>query len=251
MNEPLQLDAAELVDFLVRPGPAVLFLSALPAHPFNRHLCEHFQEEGGTQLRFGESSLLDLIASPQAAIAFLHHEIQACGASVPIAVPPGYYLFQAGRMIAWDAGLPSSSDVKRILRDSLPGAALSLLTRNLAHVRGALRFAAESAAAERLALHFRRAAADRREDPQRESADRRTPEDDLTHAYRVLGLDPTASDDEVQRAWRALQQRYHPDRAAQDPQEFERLSRLCVEINRARDAIRRDRRHRRRHAAAA
>lgn len=251
MNEPLQLDAAELVDFLVRPEPAVLFLSALPAHPFNRHLYAHFEEDGGAQIRFGESSLLDLIASPHAALAFLHHEIRASGVSVPIAVPPGYYLFQGGRMITWDAGLPSSSDVKRILRDSLSGAALSLLTRNLAHIRRALRFAAESAAAERLALHFRRAAADQREDPDRESADRRPPEDDLTHAYRVLGVEPTASDDEVQRAWRALQQRYHPDRAAQDPQEFERLSRLCVEINRARDTIRRHRRNRGPHAAAA
>jgi DnaJ-domain-containing protein 1 len=246
MKEPLTLNPTDLFSFLARPEPAVLFLSVHPAHRFNCLLCQCYGEEGGAEVAFGQLHLHELVASRGPALSFLHGELLACGVATPIAVPPGYYLFQHSRLLAWNAGLPAAADVKRIIRDSLLGAALSLLTRNLSIVATALRTAAEAAAAEGVAMQFRRAVAMHREDPQRESNRHETTRDDLASAYRVLQVDPGASDEEVSRAWRVLQQKFHPDRGASDPEEFDRLSRRCVEINRARDIIRN---HRRRAAA--
>ncbi len=51
--------------------------------------------------------------------------------------------------------------------------------------------------------------------------------------YRVLGLEPGASDEEVKRAYRALAKKYHPDINPGDAQAAARMN----EINAAYDAI--------------
>ena len=51
--------------------------------------------------------------------------------------------------------------------------------------------------------------------------------------YRVLGLEPGASDEEVKRAYRALAKKYHPDVNPGDAQAAARMN----EINAAYDAI--------------
>jgi hypothetical protein len=251
MNESIQLDPTEFFDFIARAEPTVLFLSIHPAHRFNPLLCDCFDDvEGSRPVAFGQLPLPDLFASTSPALSFLHSEIHACGASVPVAVPPGYYLFQQGQMIAWDSGLPTTTDVKDIIRRSWLGAAISLLTRNLIYAGIALRSAAEKTTAERIAFHFRHAATHHRDNPRQAYQRSDTTADDLANAYRVLQVDPSASDEEVNRAWRVLQKKFHPDRAAGNPEDFDRLSRICVEINRARDIIRNHRRHSRRRAAA-
>lgn len=243
MNESIQLDPNDFFDFIARPEPVVVFLSIHPAHRFNHLLCEYFEDVEGTRISFAQLPLLDLFGSVSPALSFLHAEILACGTSVPFAVPPGYYLFQQGQMLAWDSGLPAGADAKKIIRGSLLGVVISLLTRNLGFLGNVLRSATEIAAAERVALHFRHALAAHIENPRTASAHIDTTTDELANAYRVLQVAPTASDKEVKRAWRLLQHKFHPDRAAQDPDEFDRLSRHCVEINRARDIILNQRKH--------
>jgi len=251
MKESIQLDPTEFFDFIARPEATVLFLSVHPAHRFNQLLCDCFDDsEGSHPVAFGQLPLLDLFACASPALSFLHREILACGASVPIAIPPGYYLFQQGQMLAWDSGLPTTIDVKSIIRGSWLGATITLLTRNLIYAGIALRSAARKAAAERVAFRFKRAAASHRDNPRQAYERTESTNEDLANAYRVLKVDPSASDDEVKRAWRALQQKFHPDHAARDPDEFDRLSRRCVEINRARDIIRKHRKHTRQRAAA-
>ena len=145
MDEPLQLNSMGFFDFIARSELVVLFLSVHPAHRFNHLLCERFAEEKGTEVAFGQLHLLELFASATPALSFLRGEIIECGAPVPLAVPPGYYLFQHGHMLAWDSGLPSTVDVKRIIRGSMLGAVFSLFARNLSFVGMALRHAAEDA----------------------------------------------------------------------------------------------------------
>jgi curved DNA-binding protein CbpA len=53
----------------------------------------------------------------------------------------------------------------------------------------------------------------------------------------MLGVLPTATDREVHDAWRRRRMEHHPDRASHDRAEFDRLSRLSADINRARDVI--------------
>ncbi len=251
MNESIQLDASNFFDFITQPEPVVLFLSIHPVHRFNQLLCDHFHQiEGCQQVRFGQLPLLDLFGSDNPALSYLHSEIIASGTSVPIAIPPGYYLFKQGQLLAWDSGLPATTDVKKIISGSWLGTAIALITRNLLYAGIALRSAAEKATAERVAFHFQRATFKQRENPRQKSHQSETSSDELADAYRVLKVDPTASDDEINQAWRTMLQKFHPDRAARNPDEFDRMSRLCVEINRARDIIRKHRKHRHKRSAA-
>ncbi|GEM_PF-1037884 len=57
-------------------------------------------------------------------------------------------------------------------------------------------------------------------------------------AYRVLGVSPDASDDEVRRAYRRMAMKYHPDRVAtRDEDTRSRADRLFKAVGEARDRI--------------
>lgn len=55
----------------------------------------------------------------------------------------------------------------------------------------------------------------------------------MTDPYKVLGLSPDASDEEVKRAYRRLAMQYHPDRNPDDPE----AARKMQEVNDAYDRI--------------
>lgn len=60
----------------------------------------------------------------------------------------------------------------------------------------------------------------------------------LLDAYRTLGIEETASDDEVRQAYRRLALRYHPDRvASQGEQERQAAERIFQQIGEAKDII--------------
>lgn len=239
MNGPARIDPLRLAEFVSRPGQVVLFLSVHPSHRFNRALCEAFVDEQ-VPVAFGEMSLEALWRSPISTLAFLLSRVHASGDRGLLALPPGYYLFRNGQLLAWHLGLPVPSDAKRLVGPSILAAGLATLTRNLHLFATVLGTAAEEAVAARIAARFREAAAAPREEGRQAPCE--APADELLEAYRMLGVQASASDEELVRAWRTLQRKYHPDRAGRDANEFERLSRRCGEINRARDVIRKHRR---------
>ena len=58
--------------------------------------------------------------------------------------------------------------------------------------------------------------------------------------YKVLGVSPSASDDEIKTAYRNLVKKYHPDRYANAPKEVqEQVSEKVKQINTAYDEIKR------------
>jgi len=168
--------------------------------------------------------------------------VYASGDRRLLALPPGYYLFRDGRLLAWHLGLPTPADAKQLLGPSIVALGLATLARQLSVFGMVLGSAAEEAVAPRIAARFREAAATRPADASEQQATAEAPHDELLEAYRVLGVPPTATDEELVRAWRAMQRKYHPDRAGRDPAESERLNRRSGEINRARDVIRKHRR---------
>jgi hypothetical protein len=96
---------------------------------------------------------------------------------------------------------------------------------------GAAAFAAYLYEKEAPARAFRKAFWDGFEKEQNERKER-------TECWTILGLKPNASRAEIDRAWRALAMKHHPDRGG-DIEEFKRLQRafeLAVEILRQRGA---------------
>ena len=71
----------------------------------------------------------------------------------------------------------------------------------------------------------------RQAEAQTEDGARTTPGAEMTRdeAYRVLGLKPGASDDEILKAWRALMKRNHPDQGGSPY--------LAAKINQAKDVL--------------
>jgi curved DNA-binding protein CbpA len=66
----------------------------------------------------------------------------------------------------------------------------------------------------------------------------------MSDPYKVLGVSPTASDDEVKSAYRALAKKYHPDNYADSPL-ADLAGEKMKEINEAYDQITNERKHRR------
>ena len=62
--------------------------------------------------------------------------------------------------------------------------------------------------------------------------------EELTEAYRILGIDENASDEEVRQAYRQLALKYHPDRiASQGEQARQEAERIFQKINHAKEVI--------------
>lgn len=236
MTEPIPVDAAHFFEFIGGSELAVILVSVHPVHTFNRALCQHLMGEHEA-IALGTVDLCDLIVAGSPALRFLHQGLRSCGAPSSFGVLPGYCLFRGGEMLAWDAGLPTFADVEAIARSALLGAIVSGFTRDAAFMGQALYMATEQVAAQRVAVLFRHAVADGRAKRRAPGQSSPPPIDDLYWAYQALGVLPTATDCEVHDAWRRRRIETHPDRAAQDRAEFDRRSRISVEINRARDII--------------
>jgi hypothetical protein len=63
----------------------------------------------------------------------------------------------------------------------------------------------------------------------------------VADAYRLLEIEPTATDDEVRRAWRDMTKVWHPDRFAHDADLQQKAQEKLKEINGAYEAILADR----------
>ncbi len=234
MDIDLDIDPATFFNFVTQPELNVLFLSTHPSHRLNESLLTELENK---KITFGRLLFSQLLAAGPEALAFLRTELLASNATTRFPIPPGYYLFCDGQLVTWQLGLPAFADAKTILSESWLGAACSWLTKDIKFLRLALTHTAQRIAAARMASEFLDAAAKHQERPHSATHTRTSSDDELSAAYARLNVSPSATDAEVTNAWRQLQRRYHPDRAARDPDEFERLSRLCVEINQARDVI--------------
>ncbi len=236
MSDPVTIGAAQLFEFLGSDGLKVVLISVHPLHTFNSAISRHLSA-GGEPVSSATISLFDLVSDGGAALRYLHQGQHACGAPANFGVVPGYCLFRKGAMLAWDAGLPAFGDLEGILRGAALGVAVSGFTHDLGALGKALHAATDSAAGARVAARFHHVATHPSE--QRHARERQpaAPSDDVYWAYQVLGVLPTATDREVHDAWRRRRMEHHPDRASNDRVEFDRLSRLSADINRARDVI--------------
>ncbi len=244
MGEPVDLDPTQFFEFVGSSGIVVVFLPFHAAHPFNHALCRHLRAPDGSTIPIGRVSLIELVLGAAPAVVFLQHGLRACGVSRLFDVLPGYYLFADGRMLAWESGFPTTADLDVLMGASLLGAIGYAFTRDLGFIAKALLLGAHEAVAVRMTSRFQRAATEPPATPRPPPPSGPSAASELLNAYRLLGVDPGASDREVNAAWRRRQAEVHPDRVATDPREFERRGRISMELNRARAIIRAHRAHR-------
>jgi hypothetical protein len=237
MAESVRLDPARILAFIDRPDTGVLFVSVHRAHTFSatfgRELSGALEEE----VAIGTVGLVPLVMHGGPVLSLMHAGLEACGAPTAYGVLPGYWLFRQGQLLAWASGLPTTEDVGALARSALVGAVWTAVTRNPAFVAQAVRLAAEQVGGRRAAGIFRRAATEPNTRRHWRADPMGTGDDELLRAYQTLGVPPMASDAEVQQAWRARRREAHPDHAGADPAEFDRRSRICAEVNHARDVI--------------
>ena len=236
MAEPISVAAADLFEFVRQSRLAVLLVSLHPLHAFNSALAKELLADHES-IALGTIDISKLLTSGGPALRFLHQGLRRCGAPAAFGVLPGYYLFRAGALVAWDAGLPTFADATAIARSAMLGAVWSGVSRDVSFVSQALRFAADHAAGQRVAAAFRYVIDNPAADSRSASEPDATPVDDVFWAYQTLGVLPTATDREVHEAWRRKRREDHPDHAVGDAAEFERRSRISRDLNRARDII--------------
>ena len=236
MSDPTTVDAAQLFEFIGGADLAVVLISVHPIHAFSPTLSQQLSRNH-KGIALGIVDLRELIFTNGAALRFIHQGLQACGAPTFLGVLPGYCLFRRGEMLAWDTGLPTFADIEAIARSALLGAIWSGVSRDAAFIGQALRVAAEQVAAYRVAVRFRYAASEVRAEREAAGPSRPRPVDELFWAYQMLGVLPTATDQEVHQAWRRRRMEHHPDAVAGNPEEFARRSQISADINRARDII--------------
>jgi DnaJ-domain-containing protein 1 len=253
MREPIALEPERFFEFVSASDAAVVFVSVHRAHKFNAALCRHFTLENADEPACAEVDLADLIMFAQPILAFLQSAWPMQRANAYARVPAGYWLFRAGRVIAWHSGLPTGLDLRVLADGALLGALWSGVTQNPAFLLRGVIYAAEDATAKQIAEHFHQSLTEQpATDAHGAPRGTRAPPalDELQRAYVRLGVAPTASDVEIERAWRRLRIAVHPDLAAGDPVEFARRSRISAELNHARDIIREHRAHKRHRASA-
>ncbi|MEQ1731390.1 MAG: DnaJ domain-containing protein, partial [Vicinamibacterales bacterium] len=216
---------------------AALLLSVHPYHTFAPPIVGRLSQFD-REMALGVVSLPELILHAGPALHFVAAGLQRCGIPFLQGLLPGYCFFRRGTMLAWHPGLPTPHDAAVLARGALFGALWAAASGDVRHLLNGIRSAAEHAAADHVVGHFEAAA---REDqtaggPGGSDAPRPTGED-LSWAYARLGVDASASDHEINTAWKRLRILHHPDHAAEDPAEFQRRSRLSADVNRARDII--------------
>jgi hypothetical protein len=229
------IEGARLLDFIRTADTAVVLVSVHRVHAFNPSLARRLAA-AQPDIELGVVSVFDLLATGRAAVPFLVAGLKAHEAPMSFGVLPGYYLFSRGQMLAWDAGLPTMADGEPIAGSLLLGTIWSGVTRDFSFITQALRLAADETGAQRVATRFSDLLGRRRTAHEHARRYQSGPNGDVKWACKILNVQPDAGEREIQKAWRRCRIAHHPDRA-RDQSDFERRSRLSVDINHARDIL--------------
>lgn len=158
---------------------------------------------------------------------------------------PGYYLFKNGKLIAHHAGTIDRSEVDANLQGmaaiigAITGLIVGIAEKDTWKGLEAFLKTMEAPQAFKVLTFFTQVLGEKNSSESRQRQEE-VFSDELENAYKLLGVTPSATDEEIKKAWKSLQLKFHPD-MTQDSNEKERRTKLIAEINNARDLIKKTR----------
>jgi hypothetical protein len=145
-------------------------------------------------------------------------------------VRPGYYLFREGQVCAYNSGLIDVKRDKVSLGVGIAAAIAALYWRSTALFDGAFHLASFQASV-RVLQCFDAAITGQPQHATHQAPPQEAPIDEIELAFEVLGLAPSATQDEVKARFRALAKEWHPDRFTNNAPKFAEASVQMTQIN--------------------
>jgi hypothetical protein len=148
-------------------------------------------------------------------------------------VRPGYYLFLNGQAVAYHSGLIDFKRDKASIGAGAAAAIAALYWQSNALFAGALQ-AGSFQASVRVVRCFEAAITGQQPHTAHQAAPPPAEEaliDELGLAFEVLGIEPSATKDEIKARFRALAKVWHPDRFINDPQKLDEAGVRMRQIN--------------------
>lgn len=145
-------------------------------------------------------------------------------------VRPGYYLFLDGQVSAYSSGLIDFKRDKISLGVGLAAAIAALYWQRTALFDGAVH-AASFQASVRVLQVFEAAITGRPQHATHQPPLQEGTIDEIKLAFEVLGLPPSATQDEVKARFRGLAKEWHPDRFTNNAPKYAEASLRMTQIN--------------------
>ncbi|MFC0876974.1 J domain-containing protein [Saccharicrinis sp. FJH2] len=209
---------------------------------FNKILQLQFEQHYSDRISLGWINISEINYNEKIITEFVKSWIPDIGLQKTESVMPGYYLFKNGKLIAYHPGTIDLSKINQQVHglsaifSVIAGLVVGLVEKDFLKGVEAFLNTLEAPQAFKVFEFFKEALGD----AQSSSKQRQQSvfNEELDRAYKILGVSPDNTDEEIKKAWKKLQLKYHPDKSIENKDE---RTKIIAEINNAYDLVKKSR----------
>lgn len=220
---------------------------------FNKYLKQQLEKKYKSLVATGTQDLSKVDYKSAKISDFVKTWIPNIGLPPTNSIYPGYYLFKDGVLVAYHPGTmdPKYADPKVDGFITLFNATVALLIGIFEKdAKKGFQFFVEGILATnglKVFQFFEQSLKEKNSNYSR-AKQQTVYEDELSKAYKILGVQPNASDEEIKRSWKRMIKEHHPDKSQKDK---EARTKLSAEINNAYQLIKTSREKEKKQKSAA